>query len=1304
MISISRLKKFSFCLPEFGLVTALSVLSVLASPGDSFPQTDSSRVRPAWVHILEPLTTTMIRTGIVELYPDRQGNTYTLGLEQHQADFENGTYADWYHLVVRKYDGFGQAQWTNEDQWLWGHKAWSLRGQIVGDPSDNVYLVAEHGWESAFIYDEGVTVLSRSGAGGFRWSNVYDGPAGNSVVAQPPCLVLGNDKRVYVLCSGPRSDYDVRLLIYDSSGQGPAIVTYGNPLTDSLPFPCMLRVDSRGFVYLFGTKSGSAWAVKHAPGGEIMHESILMPGTVLDAAFDGSGNSYCLVGRRYGGVLDYYRNVDLVKLDTSMSLIWQTHFTDIGAEQYRVLVDHAGNITAMTAPGGSVEGAAIKYRPDSSRVWEKTWPVAYFDPLALAGDRAGNLYSLNGNGTLQSFDPDGNSRWLINPSPDRPVTGINRDHNRAVLRVDDAGDIYVSAVACSLDSVSYNLPDDNMFVCPTLVGKYTQPKTLVILDGNGDSIPNMTFELIRVHATPPLYVEDTLGAFSTDIHGQIILPFAASEGYELPQSAINSTADVINLGDTLKISRLVYTQLSPRHSTVAGTMYTILLDNGEFLEDGALVFDTCSYSSYQEIKLDHTEYRYNLLVSIEWDAEESYVQGLTADFRQMSNYLYDVSDGQIRLDTVVILDDRSQWNEADIQIKASNVYWPNAGIMGIAWTGFPPIKLPRKWFGDPDTCRVFSYLLHPLSDGMSDNYRTLGHEFGHYGLGFSDEYLFVDPAGHYLPANARCGSLPSGNYGFMDHHYDRPYFGELASEMSSEYRYQDGSCRNSAQWYDNSRSCWDDFERWAEGPRNGIYVPILKPSVTDSTERLTPTGLNYFPGPNDDLYNLTYDVGRLVHFPAALVPPAPGIQSVHLKVDTVTPGGLNVQLLRRGANPMYQSDQGFTTDRGQLWVYGMDFFQDEILVAGSSRTESIGKRSPGAVAGVRKAWLCGSVRPGSGFSRTGSQSAASVAGDSVTLSLRPVAGDFPMVCGGQLSDNGWTYGLWFDRGMSQYPQLDIVTDQGDFVTSTFSAGTNSYSTQAAEYLTVPGKATVWGVDDSSETFFFSTPFEVTNITTPRQLQKLIGPEGEAIVRIDSSNSGIQRAMILSSAYPPWLSGLGAGAIQGGKTHSLSTSPFNSLFGSNSISISYSNSDFRDASGVTLGDESTLRVFRWNPTVLQWQLVGGDVDTALNTVTAAITETGVYGAFTTTSCCIGRVGDANGLAGDEPTIGDVSVLIDAVFISGTCEGIIPCLAEADVNQSGGSNPDCDDISIGDVFIMIDYLFVRGSDNVTLPKCM
>ena len=85
------------------------------------------------------------------------------------------------------------------------------------------------------------------------------------------------------------------------------------------------------------------------------------------------------------------------------------------------------------------------------------------------------------------------------------------------------------------------------------------------------------------------------------------------------------------------------------------------------------------------------------------------------------------------------------------------------------------------------------------------------------------------------------------------------------------------------------------------------------------------------------------------------------------------------------------------------------------------------------------------------------------------------------------------------------------------------------------------------------------------------------------------------------------------------------------------------------------------------------------------------------------CCLDRVGDANGVSGDEPTIGDISSLIGAKFMAGSCDELIACIQEADVNQSGGQSPGQPDITIGDISILIDYLFITGSSQ-GLAECL
>ncbi|MCX6835740.1 MAG: M14 family zinc carboxypeptidase [candidate division Zixibacteria bacterium] len=81
-----------------------------------------------------------------------------------------------------------------------------------------------------------------------------------------------------------------------------------------------------------------------------------------------------------------------------------------------------------------------------------------------------------------------------------------------------------------------------------------------------------------------------------------------------------------------------------------------------------------------------------------------------------------------------------------------------------------------------------------------------------------------------------------------------------------------------------------------------------------------------------------------------------------------------------------------------------------------------------------------------------------------------------------------------------------------------------------------------------------------------------------------------------------------------------------------------------------------------------------------------------------SCCLGHVGDANGQGGDEPTISDISTIVDHLFIN---RRDIACIEEADVNQSGGENPTAIDITISDVSVLVDHLFVN---RIPLRTCL
>ena len=84
------------------------------------------------------------------------------------------------------------------------------------------------------------------------------------------------------------------------------------------------------------------------------------------------------------------------------------------------------------------------------------------------------------------------------------------------------------------------------------------------------------------------------------------------------------------------------------------------------------------------------------------------------------------------------------------------------------------------------------------------------------------------------------------------------------------------------------------------------------------------------------------------------------------------------------------------------------------------------------------------------------------------------------------------------------------------------------------------------------------------------------------------------------------------------------------------------------------------------------------------------------------CCKMRVGNVDGSADAEPSLGDIMTMVDAKFVSGNCD-VVACLDEADIDKSGGVRAICDDITLGDIMLLVDYLFITGPQNTTLPAC-
>ena len=117
-------------------------------------------------------------------------------------------------------------------------------------------------------------------------------------------------------------------------------------------------------------------------------------------------------------------------------------------------------------------------------------------------------------------------------------------------------------------------------------------------------------------------------------------------------------------------------------------------------------------------------------------------------------------------------------------------------------------------------------------------------------------------------------------------------------------------------------------------------------------------------------------------------------------------------------------------------------------------------------------------------------------------------------------------------------------------------------------------------------------------------------------------------------------------------------------------------------GLTLSSDGLVSGTPSAPSLLEFTVMVQDAAGAADSAALQIYISG--------GCCEGTVGDANNDGGAEPTIGDISTLIDFLFLS---QAPLVCYAEGDVNQSGGVDPIADDITIADISLLIDHLFIN-----------
>ena len=235
------------------------------------------------------------------------------------------------------------------------------------------------------------------------------------------------------------------------------------------------------------------------------------------------------------------------------------------------------------------------------------------------------------------------------------------------------------------------------------------------------------------------------------------------------------------------------------------------------------------------VRRDNTLISFYLLVSVEWDADSTYLSELRTGLESASQYLFDLSDGQMMFGIIQVYDNSERWYQADIRIHASNQVWPNAhGSIGGIWHDIDEhIYMGRYFNGQWSNSGSWT--------GAS-GFRTFIHEFGHYGMSLYDEYLNrsggKDGQGCTIDRNTTPVDVQAS---FMDFQY-------TATEMCSSLPIHPHNT-NTLQDDENGGPCWntvyDRYKDLQNPPRWIIERPSDRGSIMPGPNAIPIPGWSY---------------------------------------------------------------------------------------------------------------------------------------------------------------------------------------------------------------------------------------------------------------------------------------------------------------------------------------------------------------------------------------------------------------------------------------------------------------------------
>lgn len=634
------------------------------------------------------------------------------------------------------------------------------------------------------------------------------------------------------------------------------------------------------------------------------------------------------------------------------------------------------------------------------------------------------------------------------------------------------------------------------------------------------------------------------------------------------------------IGDSLRIEKNVegIGAVKARPQTLNSMMYNVFIDNTEIDEKGISKDYVLDTEFDVTLKLKHTTLRYNLLVSVEWDANAAYLETLRNQFRNLSNYLYDVTDGQLYFDQVDIYDNKQYWNDCDIKIYASNMVWPNA------WVGYidstkGEVNMPRLWLGNSDDSRNTSAKNNWLDNYLDYNYTTIGHELGHYMFGFFDEYVYPDSIkGSKIPADY--------NYGFMDSQY--PNGDQFSSEMSYYDRYHDwqnkGYYKCTAQWVYNKSTCWDQFEEKHERTYGNIIANIY------SANERTGSSSKIVSGPNNNLLKPDWNVGKKLICNIHNNEQNAGTAEVVCKLGNGPFPNVDLVLYRPGAMNVWQKRhiQGRTADNGYAKILGA-------RVGDRVRCSFMNENN-------YEIWMSyANIYQVTPIIETELLA-------TIDVDMKRIDGDF-------LLDNELRYNekrkLEFvarpQKEFDNPPAIEVeYLEQGAVIEKfPYDKTLGGYKFEFGSGLDNSFISNILMYDSDNQEVPVPVEFQFNKNTT--NIKSL---NGGLMLNLDTLTSGIENVPVASCGLFSSRGGLNQDAERASDIFYIASYPNNFRSTSNNLlTIRY------DKSKLVKKADTLLNIYRWDYDKHTWTKLGGLIDTAQKSVSCSINSTGTFALFT-----------------------------------------------------------------------------------------